>query len=49
MDDDHTTVAGVEGILDMEGATMGHFLQMTPVTMKKMVALGQVDRYFYSI
>ncbi|CAB3231192.1 unnamed protein product [Arctia plantaginis] len=41
MDDDYTTVAGVEGIADFDGTTVGHFLQMTPVTMKKMVALGQ--------
>nr|XP_049708172.1 alpha-tocopherol transfer protein-like [Helicoverpa armigera] len=41
VDDDNATVAGGQSILDLEGVTMAHFLQMTPVTMKKMVVFGQ--------
>ncbi|CAH0700725.1 unnamed protein product [Spodoptera exigua] len=41
MEDDNATVAGGQSILDLEGVTMAHFMQMTPVTMKKMVVLGQ--------
>lgn len=40
-EDDNATVAGGQSILDLEGVTMAHFMQMTPVTMKKMVVLGQ--------
>lgn len=43
MEDDNATVAGGQSILDLEGVTMAHFMQMTPVTMKKMVVLGQVQ------
>lgn len=39
---DNATVAGGQSILDLDGVTMAHFVQMTPVTMKKMVMLGQV-------
>ncbi|XP_075992123.1 alpha-tocopherol transfer protein-like [Anticarsia gemmatalis] len=41
MEDDNATVAGAVSILDLEGVSMAHFLQMTPVTMKKMVVMGQ--------
>ncbi|CAK1603321.1 unnamed protein product [Parnassius mnemosyne] len=41
MDDDNMVVAGLHTILDLEGVTMGHFLQMTPMLMKKMVVLTQ--------
>ncbi|RVE51216.1 hypothetical protein evm_004181 [Chilo suppressalis] len=38
---DNAVVAGVRTILDLEDVTMGHFFQMTPLTMKKMVVSGQ--------
>ncbi|CAB3231191.1 unnamed protein product [Arctia plantaginis] len=41
VDDDHMTVSGIESIGDMEGLSLGHFLQMTPVVIKKLVAAGQ--------
>ncbi|KAJ8729543.1 hypothetical protein PYW08_001124 [Mythimna loreyi] len=41
VDDDNATVAGGQSVLDLEGVTMAHFMQMTPVVMKKMVTLGQ--------
>ncbi|KAJ0181738.1 hypothetical protein K1T71_002460 [Dendrolimus kikuchii] len=41
MEDDNAVVAGSVGILDLENVTMGHFLQMTPMTMKKMVVASQ--------
>lgn len=43
MDDDIFTVNGVVNIMDMKGATMSHFTQMTPLMMKKMVVAGQVN------
>lgn len=42
MDDDNGTVAGNMSILDLQGVTLGHFLQMTPLTMKKMIVAAQV-------
>lgn len=47
-DDDHTTVAGTRFIVDLKGVTMGHFTQMTPTTIKKMVMSGQVIFSFTS-
>lgn len=41
VDDDNSTVVGFQSIIDLEGVTMAHFLQMTPLTMKKMVIMGQ--------
>ncbi|XP_026738143.1 alpha-tocopherol transfer protein-like [Trichoplusia ni] len=41
VDNDNAIVAGGRSILDLEGVTMAHFLQMTSSTMKKMVVLGQ--------
>ncbi|XP_023953658.2 alpha-tocopherol transfer protein-like [Bicyclus anynana] len=41
IDNDNMTVAGVQTILDLEGVTMGHFLQMTPSVMKRMAVLSQ--------
>ncbi|CAK1549784.1 unnamed protein product [Leptosia nina] len=40
-EDDTPGICGVRTILDLKGVTMGHFTQMTPATMKKMVVLGQ--------
>ncbi|CAH0749103.1 unnamed protein product [Diatraea saccharalis] len=37
MEDDNAMIAGIRAILDLEGVTMGHFLQMTPIQMKKLV------------
>ncbi|XP_026757244.1 alpha-tocopherol transfer protein-like [Galleria mellonella] len=37
MENDNAIISGVQNILDLENVTMGHFLQMTPVQMKKMV------------
>lgn len=42
MESDNMTVAGVQTILDMEGVTMGHFLQFTPSVMKRMAVLSEV-------
>ncbi|KAL4715096.1 hypothetical protein ACJJTC_012143 [Scirpophaga incertulas] len=41
MELDNAVVAGTQTILDLEGVSMGHFLQMTPTVMKKMVVLGE--------
>ncbi|XP_014362969.2 alpha-tocopherol transfer protein-like [Papilio machaon] len=41
MDDDNMVVAGNQFILDLDKVTMSHFLQMTPMTMKKMVVASQ--------
>ncbi|CAD0196268.1 unnamed protein product [Chrysodeixis includens] len=41
LDNDNAVVAGGQGIMDFEGASMSHFLQMTPSVMKKMVVMGQ--------
>ncbi|XP_063838772.1 alpha-tocopherol transfer protein-like [Ostrinia nubilalis] len=40
-EDDHLVVTGLQTILDLEGVTMAHFFQMTPLQMKKMVVSGQ--------
>ncbi|XP_068620796.1 uncharacterized protein [Battus philenor] len=41
MEDDNYVVAGGQFILDLDGVTMSHFLQMTPTTIKKMVVSSQ--------
>lgn len=35
-------IAGNQFILDLDNVTMSHLLQMTPMTMKKMVVASQV-------
>ncbi|CAH0603258.1 unnamed protein product [Chrysodeixis includens] len=41
VDNDNAIVAGSQSILDLEGVTMAHFLQMTSSTMKKMIVMSQ--------
>ncbi|XP_046961266.1 clavesin-1-like [Vanessa cardui] len=41
MEDDATVISGFRTILDLEGVTMAHYLQMTPAMMKKMAVLSQ--------
>ncbi|XP_064076633.1 uncharacterized protein LOC135194772 [Vanessa tameamea] len=41
MEDDATVISGVRTILDLEGVTLAHYLQMTPAMMKKMAVLSQ--------
>lgn len=43
VDDDIFTINGVVSIIDMKGASMSHFTQVTPVMMKKMVVASQVS------
>lgn len=42
MEDDIFTVNGIVSIMDMKGATMVHFTQMSPLMMKKMTVASQV-------
>lgn len=42
MEDDQSVIAGQRFIIDLNGVTMGHFTQMTPSVIKKMVMSGQV-------
>lgn len=42
MEDDNLAVAGSQTILDLDNVTMSHFLQMTPMVIKKMVVATQV-------
>lgn len=42
MDDDIFTVNGIVTVMDMKGASMAHFTQMTPLMMKKMTVATQV-------
>lgn len=42
MEDDVQMVCGGVAIMDMEGASMAHFMQMTPALVKKMTVLSQV-------
>lgn len=42
MDDDQSVIAGMRWVGDMSNMSMGHFTQMTPSLMKKMVILSQV-------
>ncbi|XP_049708171.2 alpha-tocopherol transfer protein-like [Helicoverpa armigera] len=41
VENDNAVVAGVRNVMDLEGTTMAHFMQMTPALMKKMVVIGQ--------
>ncbi|XP_028175891.1 alpha-tocopherol transfer protein-like isoform X1 [Ostrinia furnacalis] len=41
LEDDAFVVAGAINVVDLEGATLAHFVQMTPTQMKKMVVLEQ--------
>jgi len=40
-DDDHIVVAGMRVIIDLKNVGIGHFTQMNPSNVKKMVASGQ--------
>ncbi|KPI93908.1 Alpha-tocopherol transfer protein-like [Papilio xuthus] len=42
MEDDNLAVAGSQTILDLDNVTMSHFLQMTPMVIKKMVVATQL-------
>ncbi|KAL4718926.1 hypothetical protein ACJJTC_000009 [Scirpophaga incertulas] len=37
MEDDNAMVAGLRVVLDLEGVTLGHFVHMTVIQMKKLV------------
>ncbi|KAM3959038.1 uncharacterized protein ACR2FA_006879 [Aphomia sociella] len=41
VDNDNGAVAGFQSIMDLEGATMAHFLQMSPHKIKKMTVFSQ--------
>ncbi|KAL4715121.1 hypothetical protein ACJJTC_012168 [Scirpophaga incertulas] len=41
IEDDSFVISGAINIVDLEGATMAHFLQMTPAQIKKLVICGQ--------
>lgn len=41
-EDDNVIVSGMRTILDLEGVTVSHYLQMTPAAMKRMAVLSQV-------
>ncbi|KAM3959039.1 alpha-tocopherol transfer protein-like [Aphomia sociella] len=41
LEDDVLVVSGIINILDLQGACMNHFIQMTPTTLKKMMVTGQ--------
>lgn len=41
-EDDNVIVSGMRSILDLEGVTVAHYLQMTPSVMKRMAVLSQV-------
>ncbi|KAM3959078.1 alpha-tocopherol transfer protein-like [Aphomia sociella] len=41
IENDNVVVCGLTAVLDLDNVTMAHFLQMTPVLMKKMVVLSQ--------
>nr|ATY51904.1 CTD6 [Heliconius melpomene] len=40
-EDDNVIVSGMRTILDLEGVTVAHYLQMTPAVMKRMAVLSQ--------
>ncbi|CAG9567045.1 unnamed protein product [Danaus chrysippus] len=40
-EDDATIISGFRTIMDMEGVTLAHWLQITPSSMKKMAVLSQ--------
>lgn len=42
-EDDTLIVAGSVTILDLDNVTTGHFTQMTPTQMRKMMAMGQAS------
>lgn len=46
VEDDVHMVCGGIGVMDLEGASMAHFSQMSPALMKKMTVLGQVTLMF---
>lgn len=48
MENDNSVVAGFKSMMDLEGTTMAHFLQMTPIQMKKMIVFSQVIFYGYN-
>lgn len=37
------TINGIVSVIDMKGASVSHFTQITPVLMKKMVVASQVS------
>ncbi|KAL0849063.1 hypothetical protein ABMA28_013425 [Loxostege sticticalis] len=41
IENDNAVVAGFQSIMDLEGTTMAHYLQMSPLQMKKMVMFSQ--------
>ncbi|XP_059059453.1 uncharacterized protein LOC131852744 [Achroia grisella] len=41
LEDDTLVVSGISHILDLEGACMNHFIQITPTTLKKLMVIGQ--------
>ncbi|XP_026324471.1 alpha-tocopherol transfer protein-like [Hyposmocoma kahamanoa] len=41
MECDNATITGTQGVLDLDGVTIGHFVQMTPSVIKKMVVTTQ--------
>lgn len=43
MEYDNAIITGTQGVLDLNGVTMGHFVQMTPSVMKKMIVTTQVS------
>lgn len=47
MEDDTVVISGFRTILDLEGVTLAHYLQMTPAVMKKMAVLSQVHKIVY--
>lgn len=46
MEDDNCIVAGIRAVLDLKGVTLGHFMQMTPIQMRKLVVSLQVIQNF---
>lgn len=45
MEYDNAIITGMQTILDLNGVTIGHFMQMTPSVIKKMVVTTQVSAY----
>lgn len=41
IEDDNMIVAGQKGLIDLKGASMGHFTQFTPSLMKKFAVMTQ--------
>lgn len=44
LEDDAYMINGCINIIDLEGITMTHFMQMTPTVLKKLVIAGQVKQ-----